>query len=97
LAELKQDMEESGWNGRPILVIERDEGEYFAWTGTHRIAAAIEAGLSEIPCYVLHERLLEPYGVDAEWGHVEDRERLDILTKVGDETALRLMWLENRS
>ena len=97
LAELSADMEENGWQGRPLLVIERESKEprYVAWTGSHRIAAAIEAGLDEVPCYVLDENLL-PEEVDAEWGHVQDYERLAILRKTGDEAAIHLMWQEGR-
>jgi len=90
-------MRKNGWQGRPLLVIERESKEpwYVAWTGSHRIAAAIDAGLDEVPCYVLDESLL-PEEVDAEWGHVQDYERLAILRKTGDETAIRLMDLEGR-
>jgi hypothetical protein len=96
LGELESDMRQNGWNGRPLLVIER-ENDYLAWTGSHRIAAAKKVGLTLIPCYVLSESKLAALGFDAERGHVEDRERLAILRKVGDETALKIMWQENRS
>lgn len=96
LRELVDDMRLNGWHGRPLLVIERENG-YLAWTGSHRIAAAKEAGLTQIPCYVLSESELNAHGFDAERGHVEDRERLAILRKVEDEVALSLMWQENRS
>jgi hypothetical protein len=96
LGELTDDMERNGWTGRPLLVIER-ENDYLAWTGSHRIAAAKEVGLRQIPCYVLSESKLLALGFDAQWGHVEDRERLAILRKVGDEVALSIMWQENRS
>jgi hypothetical protein len=96
LQELANDMKENGWRGRPVLVIER-AADYLAWTGSHRIAAAEIAGLTSIPCYVVPESKLIAHGYDAEWGHVEDYERLAILQKVGDEEAISLMWLENRS
>jgi len=89
-------MRENGWEGRSLLVIQR-ETKFFAWTGSHRIAAAREVGLESIPCYVIAEEKLLPFDVDAEWGHVEDQERLALLIKVGDEEAIHLMWLENRS
>jgi len=89
-------MRENGWQGRSLLVIQR-ETQYFAWTGSHRIAAAREVGLESIPCYVIAEEKLLPFEANAEWGHVEDRERLALLIKVGDEEAIHLMWLENRS
>jgi ParB-like chromosome segregation protein Spo0J len=95
VAELGADMRENGWNDRPILVVKTTLG-YQAWTGSHRIEAAREAGLRSIPCYVIPESSIEPYGVDAAFGHVEDRERLEVLRKVGDAEAIRLMWLEGR-
>lgn len=94
--DLQRDMEENGWQGRPLLVIER-QNDYLAWTGSHRIAAAKLAGFTTIPCYVLPEQKLADLRFDAEHGHVEDRERLEILRKVGDETALHIMWQENRA
>jgi len=95
-SDLVADMRENKWQGRPLLVIER-ESDYVAWTGSHRIAAAVEAGLDGVPCYVLDERLLLPLGYDAEKGHVFDYERLKILREIGDETAIHLMWQEGRS
>lgn len=91
--ELAADMMESGWQGRPLLVVESESG-YQAWTGSHRIAAAIEAGMFEVPCYVISEKMIAKYGDG--WGLVQDYERLNILRKTGDETAIRLMWLEGR-
>lgn len=96
LRSLAADMKANGWNGRPLLVIEREE-DFLAWTGSHRIAAAKLAGLADIPCYVLPESELIALGFDAVHGHVEDYERLEILRKVGDETAIHIMWQENRS
>lgn len=92
---LAADMKENGWEGRPLLVIKR-KSNYLAWTGSHRIAAAREAGLSSVPCYVLQQSKLARHGFDAEWGHVEDHERLKILTTIGDETAIHIMWQEGR-
>lgn len=94
--ELAHDMRRNGWQGRPLLVIERDN-DYLAWTGSHRIAAAKEAGIRQIPCYSLSESKLIALGFEADWGHVEDRDRLEILRKVGDENAISIMWQENRS
>jgi hypothetical protein len=94
--ELVADMRENGWQrNRPLLVIERAGGSIIAWTGSHRIAAAIEAGVPTVPCYVLDESELLHHGHDAVEG-VEDKDRLAILRKVGDETAIHLMWQEGR-
>lgn len=94
LRDLTADMKENGWRERPLLVIERDT-DFVAWTGSHRLAAAKLAGLNQVPCYVLSESRLESQGYDAEQG-VEDWERLKILQELGDETALSIMWQENR-
>ena len=45
-------MEQDGWQGRPLLVIRKD-GEYKAITGSHRYAAACDAGLEEVPCVII--------------------------------------------
>jgi ParB-like chromosome segregation protein Spo0J len=95
LNELADDMKENGWQGRPLLVIER-ASDYQAWTGSHRIAAAEEAGLSTVPCYVIQERKLIRHGFDAVLGHVDDTDRLNAIRKIGDEAALRIMWHEGR-
>lgn len=90
------DMKENGWKGRPLLVIERKD-DYLAWTGSHRLVAAELAGLKSVPCYVLQETELTAKGFDAERGHVEDHERLEILKQIGNEEAFKLMWMENRA
>jgi ParB-like chromosome segregation protein Spo0J len=92
---LTADMKENGWQGRPLLVIKRPSG-FLAWTGSHRIAAAIKAGLAAVPCYVLEERKLIRRGFHATQGHVLDYERLEILRKIGDEQAIHLMWQEGQ-
>jgi len=96
LEELRDDMAENGWNGRLLLVIETDT-DYVAWTGSHRIAAALAAKLKSVPCYVIPVRKLIAKGFDPTFGHVEDWERLNIIRKVGDETAIHIMWAEGRS
>jgi ParB-like chromosome segregation protein Spo0J len=57
-----EDMKENGWCGRPLVVIEID-GEYQALTGSHRYEAAKEVGLSEIPCAVVAESVLDHYSL----------------------------------
>ena len=93
--ELVVSMAENGWQGRPLLVIDCED-KYVAWTGSHRIAAARKVGLLEVPCYVVSERELVRHGV-AEWGHVDDSDRLSVIQKIGDEVALDLMWQEGQS
>lgn len=51
---LRRRMRISGWQGRPLLVEHR---RYLrAWTGSHRLAAAIEAGLDRIPVLRIESR-----------------------------------------
>jgi hypothetical protein len=95
LDNLATGMKQSGWQGRPLLVIDRESG-YLAWTGSHRIAAAIEAGLSLVPCYVIDERELLDRRFDPARDHVMDYERLQILMSIGDAGAINLMWQEGR-
>ena len=51
-------MRKDGWQGRAVLVEEvRNPGftfvQHFAWTGSHRIASAVEVGLNAIPSRVI--------------------------------------------
>ena len=96
LQDLVKDMKKNGWRGLPLLVVER-ESDYLAWTGSHRIVAAKKAGLVSIPCYVIQESELLSRGFDAERGHVFDSDRLEIVKKLDDETALHIMWAEGRA
>lgn len=45
-------MRRSGWLGRPLLVVKRAGGGYQALTGSHRLAAALEAELAAVPAIV---------------------------------------------
>lgn len=55
LRELVVLMRRSGWQGRPLLVEKLAGGRhFFAWTGTHRLAAAKAAGLRQIPCVLVN-------------------------------------------
>ena len=92
---LADDMELNGWTGRPLLVIHRSDLSYQAWTGSHRIVAAIAAKLKTIPCYVVDEIQL-PKGIDAQYCHVEDSDRLRAIQQTGDEAAIRIMSMEGR-
>jgi hypothetical protein len=84
-------MQDEGWTGRPLLVIESGSGVFFAWTGSHRIAAARIAGLDSIPCYVLDESQLQVFAHDAHCDAVTDGERLVVIRQTGDEHAIALM------
>lgn len=53
-------MRKEGWIGRPLLIA--DEGDRLqAYTGSHRLAAAVKAGLAEIPVVTI------PVNAVAEW------------------------------
>ena len=53
-------MEEEGWQGRPLVVI--DEGEnYYGLTGSHRVEAAQQAGLDEVPVIKVPASQLDDY------------------------------------
>ena len=96
LGELVASMTAEGWLGRALLVIEADS-IFYAWTGSHRIAAAREAKLTEIPCYVVPEERIAQHGVTATRGHCDDSDRLAVIQKTGDDTAIFLMWSEGRT
>ena len=63
LGDLIESMVLNGWTGRPLLLV---NGE--AWTGSHRIAAAVAAGLEAVPCFAVEV----PTEVFEEFGPVTD-------------------------
>ena len=86
-------MKKHGWRGRSLLVIETDS-EYVAWTGSHRIAAAIEAGLATVPCYLLSESVFENDEFLAGCRSMSNAERTEIIGKTRDCRAYELMEME---
>ncbi len=66
---LVSSMESDGWLGRPLLVI-RKNGEWLAITGSHRYAAACEAGMEEVPCVVINR---------ARWNEVNGKSTLPLM------------------
>lgn len=55
---IRDSMESGGWSGRPLVVVRAydgrvADGRYQALTGSHRLAAATEAGLESVPCVVV--------------------------------------------
>lgn len=72
LEALVASMGRGGWQGRPILVSARD-GRFFAYTGSHRIAAARAAGLDQVPVVVI-EIAEEPATDGPATDGVEDEE-----------------------
>lgn len=67
LNNIAEDMKVNGWNGRAIVVIDCANEGYQALTGTHRINAAIEAGISEIPCEVISAELFDKICNECDW------------------------------
>ena len=70
LQRLTASMEEGGWQGRPLVVLEVADG-FAAWTGSHRLQAARDAGLEEVPAVLLDNELWEV--IDEELGNIWDR------------------------
>lgn len=85
---LVESMWAEGWQGRPLLVAETEEG-LRAITGSHRLAAAQHTG-TYVPCYVVRvasdqlERLAAGFQL----------ERLAILREIGDAEAIALFERE---
>jgi hypothetical protein len=100
LVQLVENMTENGWQGRPLLVIDRENGDCLAWTGSHRIEAAREVGLPTVPCYVIQSSELIRSNfdekVDLDWAPFDHKDRMAALVKLGDENAIHLMWQEDR-
>ena|GEM_PF-2642702 len=61
VARIAAAMRRDGWQGRPLLIEEDVDGRHSAWTGCHRISAAREAGLVEVPCRVITRRESQQY------------------------------------
>lgn len=53
LSTLMRSMHEHGWIGRPIVAHPCDAGRYQAWSASHRLAAALQAGLALVPVFVV--------------------------------------------
>lgn len=86
LTTLTETMKRHGWEGRPILVVNGA-----CWTGSHRIAAAVAAGLDEVP--VLAVEIPEDVLVD--FGSVtDDDDRLALLEAADETEAAWLMSTE---
>ena len=61
--DLVESMEEDGWIGDPIVVADLGGGEYQGLTGSHRVFAAKDAGLDDIPSVVIKHEVMD----DEEW------------------------------
>jgi hypothetical protein len=91
--KLTENMEKNGWVGRPILVFDAGRGNE-ALTGSHRIAAAKQAGI-EIPIYKIDENIgnyADKNGntiFDA--ANFEQKDIVKFLREFGDKDAAKLM------
>lgn len=100
VARIAAAMRVHGWQGEPLLAVRYGDG-YQAWTGTHRLAAAEQAGVS-VPLYVLdlteeQEAALDGWWYDAPTSRPLDQEcMLDALRGVEgiDAEAVRIYEAE---
>jgi len=104
LDELVRNIKAHGWVGRPLIVEEFGEG-YQAWTGSHRLIAAKQAGLEKVPVIVIDYakvvKALEKWGyTPEELKHgigdsiIDDTDRHELLVEAGDVEAAQLMYQE---
>lgn len=82
LEQLVQSMETDGWSGRPLLVLTYGDNQYYAMTGSHRLAAAQEVGV-EVPCYIIEDTENTDLLVDM-FDASRDEERLDALEALAE-------------
>lgn len=54
-AKISSSMAKHGWQGRPLVVMELPDGTLKGITGSHRVRAAVAAGLNLIPVIQLGE------------------------------------------
>lgn len=108
---IAESMRDGGWLGRPLLVepVAADIGSntitaYKAWTGTHRLMAAMRVGI-QVPVIILDmDRWLAAFKGALEPGQrlfdatgSTDEERLAYAERVGDTNAALLLAAEVRA
>lgn len=97
LNAITQSMKSEGWVGRPILYYDVGQGPE-ALTGSHRIQAAIKAGVNEIPVVKVSGDIgnyVDEFGTAInELKDLDAKQVSRWLKKYGDETAASLMELE---
>ena len=86
LADLVASMRRAGWVDRPILIV--DCGTWQALTGSHRLAAAIVAGI-DVPVIEADGAAWEAYCAAN-----DDEERLSVAIDANDLDAIHLLQLE---
>lgn len=80
LDRLIRSMEKKGWIGRPLVGLDEDQNVIRLWTGSHRLAAALAAGLETVPVVLVTEEELAA-AMESDWwdhryGWPTDAERL---------------------
>ena len=93
---LVNSMEKNGWQGRPVIAYRDENNSVYALTGSHRIAAAKEAGI-DVPVKFLSDDAInfeDSYGkfiTDLR----RDDDIKDFLDELGDEDAISIFKEEN--
>ncbi len=96
VAALVASMKQHGWQGRPVLVV-RDGGTSVAWTATHRLEAAKQAGLkpSDVPMTVVDGAKLREAGFDLDDITSKGKsKRIEALRAIGEDEAANLLEAE---
>jgi hypothetical protein len=95
LDSLVASMKKNGWQGRPILAFDVGNG-LEALTGTHRLAAAKQAGIEDVPVLKISDDIgnyADEYGRSIK--DISDEEDvLEYLKNFGDKDAFELMRME---
>ena len=95
LDALVASMKKNGWQGRPILAFDVGNG-LEALTGTHRLAAAKQAGIEDVPVLKISDDIgnyADEYGRSIR--DISDEEDvLEYLKNFGDKDAFKLMRME---
>jgi diguanylate cyclase (GGDEF)-like protein len=92
--EIAESMKRVGWKGRPLLVI-KDGDREIAWTGTHRLDAAKQAGLTDVPRVEVEASALRDAGYDLdELTKLGKKARIEALRKAGQTEAADLLEVE---
>ena len=91
LSELKDSMAQNGWKGPPLLLLIFDDGEIRLLQGSHRIAAAREIGLAEIPFIIVRgEDTFDdsPFVTAYKIAMAKDKELADAVSRISDESLI---------